>query len=234
MNSTVSLPLSLVSPLLQHAGFRHGFSTRAAEISEAFGARFAQAAKLDVAAVHQVKQVHGSRVIAARTTPEETWQNEGDAVVARPSDGARAVGVRVADCVPVLVGDTASGAVAAIHAGWRGVVAGVIAAALEELSPKGPLVCAIGPSIGPCCFEVGHDVAAEIERAAGDVVARRTADKAWIDLRRAVRTQLQRLGVDSSKIEDVPGCTFCEKERFYSYRRDKGTSGRHLAAIRTR
>jgi hypothetical protein len=234
MDSTVTLPLSLVSPLLESAGFPHGFSTRGADVGD-FGARFASAARLGAQAVHQVKQVHGAAVVVARGSLDDTWQNEADAVVARGGAGPRAVGVRVADCVPLLVGDPSSGSVAAIHAGWRGVVAGVIARAFDALAPAGRVVCAVGPCIGPCCFEVGRDVAAQIAGAtADDVVARRQGDKAWIDLRRAVRLQLQHIGVESQQVDDVPGCTFCDAERFFSYRREKGTNGRHLAAISTR
>jgi YfiH family protein len=241
MDSTVHSSLSLVSPLLASAGFRHGFSTRALEHVpgswERFAAQFAEAAGLDVAGVHQAKQVHGAAVVLAKGTLEQAWHNEADALVARPGDGPRAVGVRVADCVPLLVGDSSSGAVAAIHAGWRGVVHGVVRAALSTLAPSAPspLVCAIGPCIGPCCFEVGHDVAGEIARASTNaVIVRTSGEKSWVDLRVAVRAQLEALGVDRHNVDDVPGCTFCESDRFFSYRREKGTNGRHLAAIRTR
>jgi YfiH family protein len=143
--------------------------------------------------------------------------------------------VRVADCVPVLVGARTSGAVAAIHAGWRGVVAGVLGAALAALDGDAgrerERVAAIGPCIGPCCFEVGADVAESIARATDEprVVTRVVGDKAFVDLRRAVRAQLAKAGVVD--VEDVPGCTRCEPARFFSFRRDAAASGRHLAAI---
>jgi YfiH family protein len=172
--------------------------------------------------VIQVKQVHGARAVLASAAEGQ----EADAVVAR--EAGAAVGVRVADCVPVLVADEASGHVAAIHAGWRGVVGGVVRAGVELLAGQRlvSLVAAIGPCIGPCCFEVGRDVAAQI-----GFVVREQGDKAYVDLRAAVRAQLALLGVAEARIEDVAGCTKDEPERFHSFRRDGANSGRMLAAI---
>jgi YfiH family protein len=153
---------------------------------------------------------------------------EGDAVVGRA--GGPVVGVRVADCVPVLVASARTGDVAAIHAGWRGVVAGVVGEGVRLLVPGGDredLVAAIGPCIGPCCFEVGRDVGAQI-----GFVVREQGGKAFVDLRAAVRAQLVALGVH--RIEDVPGCTKHEPDRFHSFRRDGANSGRMLAAIAPR
>jgi YfiH family protein len=186
----------------------------------------------------QVKQVHGARAVLAEeaavtslaggATSLAGGAQEADALVARPSSGSVAVGVRVADCVPVLVASTETGAVAAIHAGWRGVVAGVVPAGVELLG-RGALLAAIGPCIGACCFEVGADVADRI-----GFVTRRAGDKAYVDLRAAVRAQLRALGLTDDAIDDVPGCTKHEPDRFHSFRRDGANSGRMLAAIATR
>jgi YfiH family protein len=202
----------LTSSLLQQAGFSHAFPTRDASDASLLAA-------LGVQRVIQVKQVHGARVVVAG----EAEGQEGDAIVGR--EPGVAVGVRVADCVPVLVADEASGAVAAIHAGWRGVVAGVVRAGVELLAGK-RLVAAIGPCIGACCFEVGLEVADQV----GFVVHRR-GDKAYVDLRAAVRSQLEARGVERKRIEDVAGCTKHEPELFHSFRRDGAESGRMLAAI---
>ena len=176
---------------------------------------------LGASRVVQARQVHGVRVVRAEDAPAE-----GDALVARArsDDRVLAVGVRVADCVPVLVADRDTGDVAAIHAGWRGVVAGVVGAALDELGGSS-LVAAIGPCIEACCFEVGPEVAAQI-----GFVEREVAGKAFVDLRAAVRAQLRRAGVDDDCIEDVRGCTKHET-RFHSFRRDGANSGRMLASI---
>jgi hypothetical protein len=227
------MDLSLASPLLHAAGFRHGFSTRVVDLSlsapdyAASLARFAAAAGFDPAALRQASQVHGRAVIDARDVPAEA-----DAIVA--SDPEVAVGVRVADCVPILVADRRRGHVAAIHSGWRGFEAGVIQNALARLdAPARDLLVAVGPSIGPCCFEVGADVAARIAAAAGAdarVIARTSGEKAYVDLRAGVRAVLERSGMPAHSIEDVPGCTRCDEARFFSFRRG-GESGRMLAAI---
>jgi polyphenol oxidase len=176
----------------------------------------------------EVKQVHGASVVEAA----EAKDREGDALLARAARPPPAVGIRVADCVPVLIGDAASGDVAAIHAGWRGVVAGVVRAAVDALGGQSP-IAAIGPCIGPCCFEVGRDVADRIALATPgvNVVDREQGDKAYVDLRSAVRAQLRAAGLSDLRIEDVPGCTKHEPLRFHSFRRDGASSGRMLAAI---
>jgi polyphenol oxidase len=196
------------------------------------------------AELHLVDQMHGARVFVAeggvaarepRTSavlPRRGQHlDEADAIVL----GGRAVGgVRVADCVPVLVGDLFSGRAVAIHAGWRGIEAGIVGAALAALGDsRRARVAAVGPCIGPCCFEVGVDVAERIAEAAGDraVVVGTSGDKAHVDLRRAVRSQLRMHGMGASEVEDVEGCTKCDERRFFSFRRDGEASGRHLAVI---
>ena len=184
---------------LQDAGFLHGFSTRRGGVSEGdFSAlnlgrsvgdslehvienhrRLAAAVGYAPERLFERSQVHGAAVYTVHKSDEPARVREGqsDAIVTRESGSA--VGVRVADCVPVLIADTKTGAVAAVHAGWRGVVANVITAALDALThEREGLIAAIGPSIGPCCFEVGDDVAQQIAEAAGDgLVLRRAPQK---------------------------------------------------------
>jgi polyphenol oxidase len=219
----------LCSKLLGDKGFAHAFPTRGTEDAQLY-------AYLGTDVVVQARQVHGGRCVEVNAPPG----TEADAIVARKvgdrSPEKIAVGVRVADCLPLLLADPRSGSVAAAHVGWRGVVAQVVPAAVEALA-GGPLCAAIGPCIGPCCFEVARDVAVQIARACGDtdrVVVRETGDKAYVDLRAAVRAQLLALGVRDADIEDVPGCTKDDAVRFHSYRRDGAASGRMLAAIATR
>jgi YfiH family protein len=134
------------------------------------------------------------------------------------------------------LGDRETGAVAAIHAGWRGVACGVVGAAVEALREltgrRGDLLAAIGPHISVRAFEVGEDVAAQLA-AASDArgVVERTAARPHVDLRRIVRAQLLGGGVAPSAVDDVLGCTVSEPQRFFSFRRDGEKSGRHLAAI---
>lgn len=234
----------LASARLRDAGFPHGFSTRASGVDVGL---LAGAIGLDAAATYQVNQVHGARVVRGVGDPGDLRHEEADAVIAWAAAVDRdatlpAVGIRVADCVPVLVGDRTTGAVAAIHAGWRGLVAGVIGASLRAMDEAGSAsrevgsrVAAIGPCIGPCCFEVGRDIAREIARAVASdaVIARHAGEKAFVDLRLAARLRLRADGLDDGAIDDVAGCTRCDAARFFSYRRDGAAAGRHLALIRS-
>ena len=253
----------LASETLRRAHFAHGFSTRAGGVSEPpfdsldFATRreksrlrenqrrLAAAVGFDGELLYQVHQVHGPALVVASGDPARVLEQDADALVAEPGSG-HAVGIRVADCVPVLVADPRSGRVAAVHAGWRGVVADVIGVAVRHLVEKGAqaeaLLAAIGPCIGPCCFEVGADVGETIARATtASAIARRdeARGKVFVDLRAAVRAQLLGLGLSGGAIDDVPdatsaGCTRCDAQRFYSYRRDGDSSGRLIAVIAAR
>jgi YfiH family protein len=240
--------LSLKSALLFDAGFCHGFSTRAGASGDGFAA-FLDDAGIDPTRLRQVHQVHGPRALRASACPAPDVSStplpllEADALVAA---APLAVAVRVADCVPILVADPATGVVAAVHAGWRGLVSGVIAAAADEMSAlisalarsstRGSWLAAIGPCIGPCCFEVGADVARSIAEAVGDdsVIARTVQDKAFVDLRAGVRLGLAAAGFANANVEDVGGCTKCDAAQFFSYRRDGANAGRLFAAIAAR
>jgi YfiH family protein len=244
----------LTSSLLTNAGFAHGFATRRGGASPApFDSlnfrvaggetrdnvgenlrRFSAEVGFSPGQLYLVDQVHGSRVYIAQGESPRAGRNEADAIIL--SDG-RTGGIRVADCVPILVADLVSGRAAAVHAGWRGIEAGVIGAALSALGDSRNMrVAALGPCIGPCCFEVGVDVAPRIAYAAGDpdVIVRRTGDKAYVDLRLAARAQLRAYGVAAGDVEAVGGCTKCDAEKYFSFRRDGAKSGRHLAVIRAK
>lgn len=250
----MELPL-LVSPRLRGLGFAHGFSTRHGGVSLApfetldFALLRAPEAQrenlrrlggaLGVAPelIHQARQVHGRDVLVANGDAVALRELEADALVAEPRSG-HAVAVRVADCVPVLLADPASGRVAAVHAGWKGVEARVVEATLRRMEGDARrFAAAIGPCIGPCCFEVGADVGARIAAVSSPVVVvRRAGEKAFVDLRAAVRAQLRALGLADEAIDDVPGagpegCTRCDGGRYYSFRRDGDASGRLVGVI---
>jgi YfiH family protein len=232
-----SEPRALRSELLDRYGFAHGFSLAPLDfrrLSEADASLRSLADDLGVdrARLYQASQVHGSRVVVAEGDPGGFVHEEADAVVGR--DPAVTVGVRVADCTPVLAANVETGHVVAIHAGWRGVVAGVVRAGIGAIRSHSKIVAAVGPSIGVCCFEVGDDVAAQIAGACGDpsVVLRDRGPKPHVDMRQAVRDQLASIGVVD--VEDVDGCTKCGGARFHSHRRDADRAGRHLMLIRVR
>jgi YfiH family protein len=163
----------------------------------------------------------------------ESIRLEGDALASHAA--GLACGVRSADCVPVLLADRRSGAVAAAHARWRGAVNRVVSSAvpaLHGLAPNPDLIAAIGPHISLAAFEVSEEVAQTLLNASRDPqIVDRTREKPHIDLRRMLRAELLGLGLVDSSIDDVWGCTVLEPTRFFSFRRDGRASGRHLSAI---
>jgi hypothetical protein len=188
-------------------------------------------------ALFEVSQVHGNNVRRARPDDDAavTRAQEADVLVA--IEPGVAVGIRVADCIAALIVDPRSGAVAGVHAGWRGVVSRAADAAIDALvSDAGAHVSelrvATFPHIRGCCFEVGEDVAQTIAgaSAATDVIDR-SRPKPHIHLLPVLQAQLIARGVVTEHMQDIAGCTYCEPERFFSFRRDGTRSGRHLAVI---
>jgi YfiH family protein len=163
-------------------------------------------------------QVHGTQVVNAA---------EVDAV--HEADGSYAVGsarpcvVMTADCLPVLLTDTAGRRVAALHAGWRGLAAGIIERGLEKLDAADPLMAYLGPAIGPDAFEVGDDVVDAFCRRdsrAEQAFVPLPEDGKWLaDLYLLARQQLAAAGVD--RVYGGGRCTYSEPDWFYSYRRDR-------------
>jgi YfiH family protein len=174
-----------------------------------------------------LRQVHGTTVADADSKANRP---QADAAVARKAGAVCAV--MAADCMPVLLADEAGGVVAAAHAGWRGLSAGVIEAAVAEMRvPPAGVLAWLGPAIGPRVYEVGEEVrAAFLERdaaAAAAFVATRPGH--WLlDLYAVARQRLAKLGVE--RVYGGGLCTYSDPERFYSYRRD-GASGRMAALI---
>jgi hypothetical protein len=134
----------------------------------------------------------------------------------------RAMLLLTADCMPIAIAraDGMRPAVEILHAGWRGLLAGIVAAGVRALGAR-KLVAAIGPSIGPCCYEVGDEVAAPFREAFGDDVVR---DGNKLDLWTAAERALRAAGVE--KVDRFDLCTSCHGERFFSHRRDHGRTGR--------
>jgi len=165
--------------------------------------------------------VHGAHVLAPRAPG---LAGTGDALVARSPDVVLAVGA--ADCLPVLAWDRKGHAVAAVHAGWRGIVAGVVTqavAALEQAGvPASRLGVALGARIGPCCFVVGPDVASRFAPR----FVRTEGERRTVDLAAAARAQLDAVGVDPSRVRDLGACTACDPDAWFSHRRDVGRTGR--------
>jgi purine-nucleoside/S-methyl-5'-thioadenosine phosphorylase / adenosine deaminase len=178
-----------------------------------------------------LRQVHGSDVYEAYEDPATSERPRADAIVTRSVDIACAI--QTADCLPVLFADRAGSVVAAAHAGWRGLAAGVLEATLGAMrSEPGRILAWIGPGIGPRAYEVGADVrdahCAADPGAAACFVAR-SRDKWLADLVALAHRRLDRAGVRS--IHGGGHCTFTEATLFHSYRRDGARAGRMVTVI---
>jgi hypothetical protein len=197
-------------PILAQAGIPHGFGTRTSPAR---------------AGVRRPVQVHGDRVVSA-----DAGLPLGEADASLSVEPGVAVGIVTADCVPVLV--AAGGhAVAAVHAGWRGLARGVIPRALEalgEAAPGAELVAAIGPAIGPCCYEVGEELRVEF---APEFFRPGPRGKPHLDVRAANRAQLEAAGLRPERIHGVDECTYCRPDRYHSYRREGKGAGRMISYV---
>jgi YfiH family protein len=224
----------------------HLFTTRQLGLSGEAGERRLTAAA-GASQLVMLTQVHGRDAVVVRDGERlPGGGTRGDVLVSNRAGVA--VGVRSADCVPLLIADSGTGAVAAVHAGWRGTAAGAAAEAVARLgrefgSRPADLVAAVGPSIGPCCYEVGSDVV-DAFAAAGH--SRSLIDR-WftarpsvpgsaplplrLDLAGANRDQLVLAGVPGDRIYASQLCTAMHLDVLTSYRVEKQRAGRLAAVI---
>ncbi len=177
-----------------------------------------------------LRQVHSNLVLNAQGLANR--QCEGDALVS--NEIGKRIGIRTADCVPLLVADPQTRAVAAIHAGWRGTVSAIAQKTVERLALEfaanpADLHIAIGPAIRGCCYEVGPEVVRQLAPLFPEWKDRESRRK--VDLVEANRRILVAAGVPDRQIHDCGHCTYCEHDRFYSYRRDPADPGRMVASI---
>lgn len=183
----------------------HGFGTRASDIPAWFEN------------LATVKQIHSAIVVNADGRCGILGQ--GDALL--EDRAGSVIAVKTADCMPILLVDDTHRAVAAVHAGWRGTAAHIVAAAVAAMGEKfgtdpAGLHAAIGPGIGKCCYEVGPEVAVQFGEQG----------RAHISLSDANRTQLLSAGVTPERIYASNLCTMCLAEEFHSFRRDAEAAGR--------
>ena len=137
------------------------------------------------------------------------------------------IAVTWADCVPIVLASPAERRVACVHAGWRGIAAGIVSSAARAFLTPADVRVAVGPAIGPCHYEVGEDVALAVASASpAGAVTKRRRGKLYLDLVATVRAILREAGIRT--VEDTGLCTACESKRFFSHRRDRVT-GRHAA-----
>jgi len=270
-DTDLATPIEVLrSPMLGNAGFRHGFSTRGGGVSDApfdslnLGVAGAPGAPDPLERIMENRQRFGRAVgggdrddlpwvLSRQVHGAEVHWSEGevadprdlerlpiaDAIASRES--GRLLSVRTADCLPILLGCSRSGFAAAVHAGWRGLVAGVIPASIDAMVAEGAsrdaIVAAIGPAISVAHYEVGGEVI-EAFRETGLEPAHRSAEetgtKPHLDLAATAREVLGRCGVNEDRVDVRPCCTFAEPDRFFSYRRDGARSGRLAAVIEPR
>ncbi len=244
-------------------GVSHAFSTRLGGVSEGalgslnFGFSrgddpgrvrenyrlFCDAAGVSAPRLAYARQVHSDIVqlveerdagcgLSGRSVP-------GDALVTACPDLPLAC--FYADCVPILLADPVHRVVAAVHAGWRGTVSGILRKAvgvMEELGARpSDLLAAIGPCIGLCHYEVGEDVVSAASDAFGGRAAElfsRRDGRVFMDLRASNLLLLEQAGVPRDQVSVCPDCTYCDSERYFSHRRDGERRGVHMAVISLR
>ena len=190
-------------------------------------------------AVVSVKQVHGTDVLVVDrpVADTQTFDDGWDALVT--DQPGVLLTVRTADCVPVLIHDPVRGIVAAVHAGWRGAVAGIVAKAFAVMAQRfgsqpASLRVSIGPSVGSCCYEVDEPVLSRLRSSYADwrsLVRETGPGTARLNLRGLVLGQAQSAGVKESAIHSVSLCTICHPDLFHSYRRDGTVRGTMVSGI---
>ncbi len=219
----------LTHELLTRLGVDHGFCVRGS---------------VEPAGLRRIKQVHGREVVDAALLADHSdaqpATREADAVVS--NQVGVGVAVVTADCVPILLADSRAGVVAAVHAGWRGLVRGVIGSSVSALTQLAAdprrLTAIIGPYIGSCCYEVDEPVLSAFSarfHALMESATRPTrAGHARLDLGAFAIAELVSAGLSTERIGSFVGsCTSCDHERFHSYRRDGARAGRLLHFVRT-
>jgi YfiH family protein len=249
-----------LSPLLESIGVPHAFSTRIGGTSPApfdslnlgnpigCGVQddyprilshyplLQAAAGCPVGEWCRVHQVHGPGVVRVKRGEPFDRTTQGDALVS--DDPTRSIAIRVADCVPILIATRDGKTVAAVHAGWRGTVAGVLPKTVRELGAAAPneIIAAIGPCISFEAFEVGGEVLDEFARVfgSGAPMRRRDDGKGFVDLRECLRRQLIAMGLSDDQIDTTDRCTNRDQDEFFSHRRDRGITGRMAAIISPR
>lgn len=222
-------------------GVRHFFGTRrhAESLAVEVGVPARQSGAKGHGWLLSVKQVHGTDalIVDRPLTDSDQFPGGWDALVT--DQPGVTVAVRTADCVPVLVHDPARHVVAAIHAGWRGAVAGIVPKTIALMSARfgstrSDLRVSIGPSAGPCCYEVDDPVLDQLRAGLPDwqsVVRDYQGHKARLDLKALIRRQVAEQDVSLTSISVVNLCTMCHDQLFYSYRREGRVNGTMVSGI---
>lgn len=258
--------VQVLSPLLAPIpGLRHAFSTRVGGVSEApfdalnMGAGLGDdpsrvaanrerfRAALGFGPLVQVDQVHGTELARVRAggvleLREEVVEAPVEADALWTDVPGLALAIRTADCAPILVAardaEGRARAVAAIHAGWRGAAAGIVACTVKTLGAAGfdpaHMVASVGPCIGPAAFEVGDEVVDAARVSLGGEAPRTRRGprgRPLLDLFDWTRRLLVRAGIPEASVDVLEACTHDRADLYFSHRRDQGRTGRHLSVI---
>ena len=189
--------------------------------------------------IASLKQIHSTRVVVfdGLVKAEVLSQGEGDAMVTNQPQFLLVV--RTADCVPVLLVNQKAGIIGAIHAGWRGAVGGIVSKTIQTCveqfgSDVADMHLAIGPSIGPCCYEVDAQVIDPLQTGYPDwqgVLQETTEGKGMLDLKKLIWHQVLASGIPEHQVERIEECTHCRDDLFYSYRREGRVNGTMMSGI---
>lgn len=248
---------ALVSASLEQAGFVNGFSTRLGGVSPMPDEALNLAGFNEDSAENILEnrrrflklfpgswlltgcwQVHGStlRIITNKEDAQPPADARGETVYCDALVGIAEgvlLAVKTADCVPILLGDPKTAAFSAVHAGWRGTLAGIVGVAIERmvqqfLTKPADILVAIGPAATECCYEVGAEVIEGFtQRFSTEGIFRSSRpNHAFIDLIKANKDQLVLSGINAANISVAPLCTMCRTDLFFSYRREKKIHGR--------
>jgi len=182
---------------------------------------------------HQARQVHGIKILNCVGAGQ---LHDVDADILITTESNVALAVRTADCLPILLADPDAGVIAAVHAGWRGTAAKVVAVAVAGMCDKGAstkrILASFGPCIQTCCFKVNAETAEKLCLVSAKDVVVRKQGALYADLVYANKLQLHMMGVLAENIEMSNACSSCNANpEYFSYRRDCGKTGRQLSMI---
>jgi YfiH family protein len=254
----LTLVCTALEPIASHFFTTRSWRLDSSEDRDAWS-EIGQAIETSPERVVRARQVHGADLLVQPAGAEPVATAAAD--ILATTDASFALAIRTADCVPLLIADRRRGAVVAAHAGWRGTALRVAAAAVKAMhkrfgSTSADLIAAIGPAIGPCCYEVGEDVREQFKREqfteqelsrwfssqttrlpSNPPMGRMndsTPSGLYLDLWRATRDQLESSGVLADQIFVAELCTASHPATLCSYRRDGKQAGRLAAVIRGR
>ena len=229
-----------------------GFQEKSRSITHFFGTRrgphygepsnesgIIKATEPDFPKMISVQQVHGTDVLVVDHPVQvgEKFSGGWDAILTNQPN--LLVTVRTADCVPLLLADSHQRIVGTVHAGWRGAVNGIIPKTLERMKKEfgcamDSIQMAIGPSAGPCCYEVDTPVIGPLQKNFSDwqsVLTMHSEQVGKIDLKELIRRQAMESGIPTEQIHTLNLCTICRPEQFSSYRREGKVHGAMVSGV---